>query len=154
MGKNRPDEPVFERMMACRHPTVPMSRAVIQSLLAILMAVPLHFCCWLGLMDRQEEGGCMACHQFLEPEERPLQPAPSDRHCECCDGTLQRDAAPLVPTVPRPVLVELSFMDGELGAEVSALARSAVCSVHALVCEHPPPRNEAPLYQRHCRLLI
>jgi hypothetical protein len=131
-----------------------MPRVVIQSLLATLMVVPLHFCCWLGLMDRQEEGGCMACHQFLEPEEKPLQPAPSDRHCECCDGTLQRDTSPLVLTAPRPLLVEKLSMAWELGAEALPLARPAVSIASLRVCEHPPPRNKAPLYQRHCRLLI
>jgi hypothetical protein len=131
-----------------------MPRVVIQSLLAVLMAVPLHFCCWLGLMDRREEGGCMACHQFLEPEEKPLQPAPSDRHCECCDGTLQRDTSPLVLTAPRPLLVEQLSMSWEHGSETLSLVRPAVSGASIRVCEHPPPWNNAPLYQRHCRLLI
>lgn len=131
-----------------------MPRAVTQSLLAILMAVPLHFCCWMGLMDRQEEGGCMACHQFLEPEERPLQPAPSGRHCECCDGTLRRDISPLALTAPRPLPVEQPSMAWEHGALEPGFIRLVVSGDSLRLCEHPPPRNKPPLYQRHCRLLI
>ncbi len=146
--------PSFERIVGYRHHSLPMPRVLIQSLLAILMAVPLHFCCWLGLMDRQEEGGCMACHQFLEPEEMPLLPAPSDRHCECCDGTLQRDSSPLVLTAPRPLLVEQPSLAWERDAVEPGFVRPAVSSDSIRVCEHPPPRNKAPLYLRHCRLLI
>lgn len=131
-----------------------MPRTVIQSLLAILMAVPLHFCCWLGLMDRQEEGGCTACHQFLEPEEMPMRPAPSDRHCECCDGTLRRDTSPLALTAPRPLLVEQPSVAWEGGAEEPDFVRPVVSGGGIRMCEHPPPRNKVPLYQRHCRLLI
>jgi hypothetical protein len=133
-----------------------MSAAPLQIMLALLMAVPLHFCCWMGLMKVADTGEAyMACRQFLLPEELPAEPEPAkDRHCECCEGTLQRDVASVARHAPRPVLHELPFVawDGMTGLLLPV--QVLVSQRHHLHDERPPPQAGVPLYQRHCALLI
>lgn len=131
-----------------------MSRVLLQSLLALLMAVPLHFCCWMGLMGNEEEGACMACHQFLSPEEMPLMPAPLKRHCECCDGTLQRSTSPDMLTVPRPLPVEQPPLVWSHVSKGFFPDQDILSGWQPRAEEHPPPWPAVPLYQRHCALLL
>ena len=126
-----------------------------QLMLALLMAVPLHLCCWVGLMGAEPEAPCPACLQFLAPEERAEETAPTpDRHCECCDGTLERDltppaiAAPLPPTNDLPAFAWSTPRPWMQSAKAD-LSRQNLCrEVHA------PPRDGVPFYQRHCALLL
>ncbi|GEP42800.1 hypothetical protein [Brevifollis gellanilyticus] len=135
-----------------------MPASALQIMLALLMAVPLHFCCWMGLMKPAGgEEACMSCHQFLTPEERselPAVPPAKDRHCECCDGTLQRDQTPVALSAPKALLHVLPMIPW---AEVSYVLLPVLAPVsqrHILADERPPPDPKVPLYQRHCALLI
>lgn len=135
-----------------------MSASAIQILLALLMAVPLHFCCWMGLMKPATgEETCMACHQFLTPEERselPAAPPANDRHCECCDGTLLRDQTPVAIGAPKAVLHVLLVIPWADNACLVPSNLAPISQRHVLADERPPPDPRVPLYQRHCALLI
>lgn len=134
-----------------------MSASLLQIMLALLMAVPLHFCCWMGLMKPAAgEESCMACHQFLTAEERselPAAPA-NDRHCECCDGTLQRNQSPVALSVPQPPLHLLPVIPWAEASQLSLSAQTLVSQRSHLPDERPPPQRSVPLYHRHCALLI
>lgn len=135
-----------------------MSHRPFQFMLALLMAVPLHLCCWAGLMKTAPvEPGCMACQLFLSEAERqalPAEPAPA-RHCECCDDTLLRSLSPDALTAPQVVLLELPF---HLPLDEAAPHRPRAMQTSqrpALPFERPPtPGPVLPLYQLQCSRLI
>ncbi|MES2595621.1 MAG: hypothetical protein V4662_09815 [Verrucomicrobiota bacterium] len=135
-----------------------MPASALQIMLALLMAVPLHFCCWMGLMKASEgEEACMACHQFLTPEERsevPAAPPAKNRHCECCDGTLQRDQTPIALHAPKAVLHALPVIPWVDIFDVLQPDLAPVSQGHVLAPKRPPLDLKVPLYQRHCALLI
>ncbi len=135
-----------------------MPTSALQIMLALLMAVPLHFCCWMGLMKPVEgEEACTACHQFLTPEERselPAAPPANNRHCECCDGTLQRGQTPVALNAPKAVLHVLPLIPWVDDIGIPLADSSPVSQQHILADERPPPDPTVPLYQRHCALLI
>jgi len=147
---------MVERILFQRPLTNVMFTAPLHIMLALLMAVPLHFCCWMGLMKVPETGeACMACHQFLSPEELPAKPEPAkDRHCECCDGTLQRDLTPVALHAPRPALHELPFIAWDGMTDMLLPGQVFVSQRQRLHEERPPPQAGVPLYERHCALLI
>ena len=126
-----------------------------QIALALLMAVPVHLCCWMGLMKAPEQETCMACHQFLSPEEREAEPTPQpDRHCECCDGVLVRDVHPMMVAVPKPLLHEISGGKWDVFSDLGPPVWQKSFQQRLPFCEHSPPNQGVPLYHRHCTLLI
>lgn len=136
-----------------------MSYHPLQIMLALLMAVPLHLCCWAGLMKTpaSAELGCMACHSFLTEAEHqtlPAAPAPEERHCECCADTLLRSLSPEALTAPQVVLLELPF---HLPLDEAAPHRPQAMQTSPrppLPCVRPPPGALVPLYQLQCSRLI
>jgi hypothetical protein len=134
---------------------LPMNATATQLLLALLMAVPLHLCCWMGLMKVENEAACSACHQFLNAEGSASESAPPPpRHCECCDDTLQRDLTPSAIAAPRPLFSELPLFTW-VAPEHPLQAGSPENSPRQHVRDgHSPPAGFAPLYQRYCALLL
>jgi len=134
-----------------------MSPHILQIMLALLMAVPLHLCCWLGLMKPAAgEESCTACHQFLTAEELAQLPAPPapKRNCECCDGTLERGQTPAIVSAPRAGLHVLPGTPWLDTACVLLPDPAYLSQRHRLPDERPPPPRAEPLYLRHCALLI
>lgn len=132
-------------------------KALTQCLTAVLMAVPLHLCCWTGMMHAAEDdAACTGCHQFLDPSELPPRhqaPGP-DRHCACCDDTLLRQAAPAAVTAPKTAVNDLPSAawppQWMLAPPPSAASHAPLFpNAHA-----PPDPGGVPLYQRHCALLL
>lgn len=133
-----------------------MSHRPLQFMLALLMAVPLHLCCWAGLMKTAaDEQSCMACHQFLTEAERQALPEPAPaRHCECCDDTLLRGLTPDVLAAPQLVLRELTFYLPPDEARQHLPAAAESFQKPRLTFGRPPPGVVVPLYQLQCSRLI
>jgi hypothetical protein len=132
-----------------------MNASAAQLLLALLMAVPLHLCCWTGLMKTEDAAACSACHQFLTDEERSAESAPPPpRHCECCDDTLQRDLTPSAIAAPRPLLSELPLFTWVAPEHLLQTASVENSPRQHVRDGHSPPAGYAPLYQRYCALLL
>ncbi len=132
-----------------------MNLRLSQFVLALLMAVPLHLCCWGGLMGAEPEAPCPACLQFMTPEERAAETAPEPvRHCECCDDTLQRDLSPAAITTPRPTTNDLPAIvwgrpESWITSTTADISRQHLCRE-----DHSPPPYGVPIYRRHCALLL
>lgn len=132
---------------------------LMQTLLAMLMAVPLHLCCWTGRMQAAEaEEACTGCHQFLEPSELPApghQEHSPDKHCACCEDTLLRQAAPAAIAAPRIILQELPHAAwSPCSLPMQAGWAEAPHSAFPNAQGPPDPGRRVPLFQRHCALLL
>ncbi len=136
------------------------AQLVIQSVLAVLMAVPLHLCCWSGMMQatEREEEMCPACRAMVSDAEAPATPANGpdpERHCACCDDTLLRDVSPAAITAPRAVVLELPSL-AWLPPTALALMSSQVwheqqAHLHA---QGPPLAQTVPLFRLHGAWLL
>ncbi|MCA1963174.1 MAG: hypothetical protein LDL31_04425 [Prosthecobacter sp.] len=133
-------------------------KSLVQSMLAMLMAVPLHLCCWTGMMQAAgAEEACMGCHQFLEPGEVPPLHSESqpDRHCACCEDTLLRQPLPSSVSAPKVKLLELPVTAWPVTWDGAWHEVMRWISAYGFPNAHAPPMAEAvPLFQRHCALLL
>ena len=121
-----------------------------QSLMALLMAVPMCWCCLAQVLPTETE--CMSCHQFLLPEDMPKQHEP-DSDCPCCQGTLERNLFPDIAAAPRLVLVDLQTWVWSPVEEALPPTRWEQGAGHRLIANHGPPRKVVPLYRQHCSML-
>ena len=126
-----------------------------QSMMALLMAVPMCWCCLAqALPAREVETECMSCHKFLLPEDMPKQHEPKS-DCPCCQGTLERNLSPDIAAAPRLVLVDLQTWVWSPVEEVLPPTRWEQQEKGlTLPTNHGPPRTAAPRYHQHCALLI
>lgn len=118
---------------------------------ALLMAVPLCWCCLSPALAAEPED-CPACHKLAASEDA-APPAPAHRDCPCCASQLQRELTPKAAVAPR--LVPVDFQTAVwLPAAGGPLAPSRTRPTSAWRQERAPPARLAPAYQRHCALLL
>lgn len=131
-------------------------RRIIQLTMALLMAVPACGCCLSQSLaaDAPSAENCMACHQFLLPEDQPAHEPESGTDCPCCLDTLERTLTPesvSVTTQSTPLLQPLVAwpdlaLDGNLCQTVRLAAQPS--------WDHPPRSSAVPRYHQFCSLLI
>lgn len=124
-----------------------------QSIMVLLMAVPMCWCCLAqALPAREIEKDCMSCHKFLLPEDMPKQHEPKS-DCPCCQGTLERNLSPDIAAAPRLVLVDLQTWVWPPVEEMLPAICWAPEAAFRLIANHGPPRTVVPLYRQHCSML-
>jgi hypothetical protein len=123
-----------------------------QFFMALLMAVPMCWCC--VSQAKEAETSCTACHKFLLPEDRPTQQPAHHSDMPCCQGTLERNLSPDTTATPRLVLVDLQPWLWQRAEENFLPKLSIQLSLSQLIQNHGPPRIEAPFYVQHCALLL
>ena len=119
---------------------------------ALLMAVPLCWCCLAPALIAAEPEECPACHQFAEPADA-AKSAPAQRDCPCCASRIQRELTPKAAVAPRLVPVDLQtavWLPASAGPFAPSLTRQAT----GWRQERAPPGRLAPVYQRHCARLL
>ena len=126
-----------------------------QSLMALLMAVPMCWCCLAQVLPVQaDDKDCSSCHKFLLPEDRPQKQSAPSSDCPCCVGTLERALSPDIAAAPSLVLVDLQTpvwqpVEGRLQPTRRQLVIGQKSTASDLV-----RRMAVPFYQQHCSLLL
>lgn len=120
--------------------------------LALLMGVPLCWCCWMSTPAAAAEvESCPACK--LADSEPGLPAAPThDR--PCCTGLNERNISPDIAAAPRLVLVDLQAWVWMRPDDLAPPTQAELLSLGQGAHERGPPRPGAPLYERHCALLL
>lgn len=130
-----------------------MFTRITQSMMALLMAVPMCWCCLAqALPAREVETECMSCHKFLLLEDMPKQHEPKS-DCPCCQGTLERNLSPDIAAAPRLVLVDLQTWVWQPVEEVLPAMGWVREAGLRLIPNHGPPRASTPHYRQHCSML-
>jgi hypothetical protein len=131
-------------------------RRIIHLTMALLMAVPACGCCLSQSLaaDSPSAENCMACHQFLLPEDQPAHEQESGTDCPCCLDMLERTLTPesvsltiqsaplLQPLVVWPDL----YLHGNLCQTVRLDVQPS--------WNHPPRSSAVPRYHQFCTLLL
>lgn len=131
-------------------------RRIIQLTMALLMAVPACGCCLSQSLaaDAPSAENCMACHQFLLPEDQPAHEPEPGTDCPCCLDTLERTLTPdsvSVTTQSSPLLQPLvAWPDLDLDGNLCQTVRRAAQPSW----NHPPRSSAVPRYHQFCALLL
>ncbi|SKA96508.1 hypothetical protein SAMN02745166_02401 [Prosthecobacter debontii] len=133
-----------------------MFRQISSIVSALIMALPMCWCCMVQAMPaapQPEEAACPACHQDAAPAHTPATPA--EKHCPCCVEMTPRDLSPDAVQAPRPLFSVQSLALWPSSMDTWLLPpHKQERDVHTW---HPPQSGlpwHPPLYQQHCALLI
>ena len=125
-----------------------------QSLMVLLMAVPMCWCCMAkALPSPAAKTDCLSCHKFLLPEDMPQDKPAPDSDCPCCQGTLERNISPDIAAAPRLILVDLQAWVWLAVEEDLPPLKFVQADYLQTARNHGPPRLATPLYHLHCSLL-
>lgn len=119
------------------------------TILSLCIALPMCWCC-TAAEPRQEAKSCCARSQSHAADQAPQ--LPQDKNCPCARHEAMRDVAATIVKVPVP---ELKLLSAPLWLE-STLETVFVFHVETIAprLNHGPPPDMAPVYARHCALLI
>jgi hypothetical protein len=119
--------------------------------LILTLCIGLPMCwCSVGVPQREAVASCCAMKQHEGPEQSPAHS--KDQNCPCAKHEGKRDVAATYVKAPVPVLKMLA----EPVWSASLLANLVPSAVEIQAPHHDqgPPLQAAPLYARHCALLI
>jgi hypothetical protein len=118
-------------------------------ILSLCIGLPMCWCC-IAVPQQEEVSSCCAKRQHAAGEQSPGHS--KDQNCPCARHENMRDVAAVFVKAPAPVLKLLAepvWSTSELASLAPSLSENA-----APRHDHGPPWHAAPLYARHCALLI
>ena len=114
-------------------------------ILTLCIGLPMCWCC-ITAPQQEEIASCCAKKQH-SGSERSQEP-----NCPCAKHETARDVASTFVTTPAPAL---KLLAEPIWSTLSPLSFTAgAFTTHAPRHDHGPPLRTAPLYARHCALLI
>lgn len=117
-------------------------------ILTLCIGLPMCWCC-IEAPHREETATCCAMKKHAASEHTP---AHKDTNCPCVRHEASRDVADTLVKAPAPALKLLAEPVWVISS-LESLAPIAL-EIHAPRHDHGPPLRTAPLYARHCALLI
>ncbi len=118
-------------------------------ILTLCIGLPMCWCCIVA-PQREELTNCCAMKQHAASEQAPAHS--KDQSCPCAKHEDMRDVAATFVKAPAPALKLLAEPVWSTSSPL-VLSPSAF-EIPASRHDHGPPLRTAPLYARHCALLI
>jgi hypothetical protein len=118
-------------------------------ILSLSIGLPMCWCC-VGAPQQEETASCCSMKRHAASEQLPDHS--KEPNCPCARHQNRRDVASTFVKAPVPAL-KLLAAPVWFAASVASLPPS-VFAPHTPRYDHGPPLRAAPLYARHCALLI
>jgi hypothetical protein len=119
---------------------------------ALLMALPMCWCCMVQAMpEAAEESACPHCHLEASKEAPPAGSCPASA---CCYDSHERTVSPDTAAAPRLVLMDLPVALWQLTENELPPQGRELDNLPAALLEEKPGQRHPPLYHQHCALLI
>ena len=117
-------------------------------IISLCIGLPMCWCCIVA-PQREATKGCCAMRHHAASEKSPT---PDQDRCPCAKHEDMRDVAATFVKIPAPALKLLAEPAWYTFSSASLIP--AVYAIPAPRHDHGPPLHAAPLYARHCALLI
>jgi hypothetical protein len=118
-------------------------------ILTLCVGLPMCWCC-ISAPQQEEVASCCAMKRHAASEQAPAHS--QEPNCPCAKHENKREVTATFVQAPAPAL---KLLAEPLSSPSSpAILTPAVFANHAPRQDHGPPLHAAPLYARHCALLI
>ena len=118
-------------------------------ILTLCIGLPMCWCC-IAAPQPEEVASCCAKKQHSASEHAPSHS--QEPNCPCAKHETARDVAATFVNAPAPALKLLAEPVWHALSPLSLF--SEALATHAPRHDHGPPLRTAPLYSRHCALMI